>query len=57
MGLLDRGGKDRPEGGIEGKALIRESDRSGAAFGQFSDFELLNRFGTRSYRLLLEVRI
>jgi hypothetical protein len=57
MGLLDRRGKGRPEGGIEGKALIRESNRSGKAFGQFSDFEQLNRFGTRTYRLVLEVRI
>jgi hypothetical protein len=42
---------------IEATALILESDRSGAAFGQFSDFELLNRFGTRTYRFVLEVRV
>jgi hypothetical protein len=42
---------------IQGTAVILESDRSGAAFGQFSDFEILNRFGTRKYRLRLEVRL
>ncbi len=45
------------KGGIEATALIKESDRAGAAFGQFSDFEILNRFGKRKYRFALEVRV
>jgi hypothetical protein len=42
---------------VEATALIRESERSGRAFGQFSDFEVVNRFGKRTYTLVLEVRI
>jgi hypothetical protein len=42
---------------VEATALIRESERSGGAFGQFSDFEVVNRFGKRTYKLVLEVRI
>ena len=57
MGLFDRGAKPSPKGGIEGTATIRESDRSGAAFGQFSDFEVVNLVGTRKYRFALEVQI
>ncbi len=57
MGLLKRDDRERPDRRIDGTAVIRESERFGAAFGQFSDFELVNRFGTRKYRLMLEVRL
>lgn len=57
MALFGRDKKESADAGIEGTAVIRDSDRAGAAFGQFSDFEQLNRFGSRTYRLTLEVRV
>lgn len=55
--MLDRAKGKSSADGVEGTALIRESERSGAALGQFSDFELINRVGSRTYRLKLEVRV
>lgn len=62
MGLFDRGRKQVLEGGIEGSALIRESNPYGEPGARSNSgetiFDLeLNRFGNRNYRFALEVRI